>query len=158
MLKAVRSLRSQPPTPFSTRPLPSLIGQKASGVRFRQAAVGSNQPGKVDEMEQSQNPNAKNGDVMSKSFGEGYATRSDEEGFGGIYGGDKSVNNIEQDKKIHANHPARSDELTLPGVPLDTEDLTEKVLDGLGDDYKELICRLICDIDLIGDRIKEWRM
>ncbi|XP_022136799.1 uncharacterized protein LOC111008409 [Momordica charantia] len=33
----------------------------------------------------TQNPNEKSGDVMSHSFGEGYATRSDEEGFGGVY-------------------------------------------------------------------------
>nr|XP_009803792.1 PREDICTED: uncharacterized protein LOC104249111 [Nicotiana sylvestris] len=26
---------------------------------------------------------------MSSNFGDGYATRSDEEGFGGIYGGNK---------------------------------------------------------------------
>lgn len=29
-------------------------------------------------------------DTMSHSFGEGYATRSDEEGFGGVYGGNQS--------------------------------------------------------------------
>ena len=37
------------------------------------------------------------------------------------------------------NIKARFDELALIGVPLDAEDLTEKVLDNLGDDYKELI-------------------
>lgn len=30
---------------------------------------------------------------MSHSFGEGYSTRSDEEGFGGIYGGNQSIGN-----------------------------------------------------------------
>ncbi|KAF8012482.1 hypothetical protein BT93_I0603 [Corymbia citriodora subsp. variegata] len=43
---------------------------------------------------------------MAHSFGEGYATRSDEEGFGGIYDGNKSGNNIKVDRDIHANHPA----------------------------------------------------
>lgn len=40
---------------------------------------------------------------MSHSFGEGYATRCDEEGFGGIYGGNQSA--PETDKPIHENHP-----------------------------------------------------
>jgi len=44
-------------------------------------------------------------DAMSHSFGEGYATRSDEEGFGGIYGGKQSMPNTEKDKIIHENHP-----------------------------------------------------
>ncbi|XP_010910611.1 uncharacterized protein [Elaeis guineensis] len=30
-------------------------------------------------------------DAMSHSFGEGYSTRSEEEGFGGIYGGNQSI-------------------------------------------------------------------
>lgn len=42
---------------------------------------------------------------MSHSFGEGYATRSDEEGFGGIYGGNQSLPKTETDKFIHENHP-----------------------------------------------------
>jgi len=42
---------------------------------------------------------------MSHSFGEGYATRSDEEGFGGIYGGNQSMPKTETDKFIHENHP-----------------------------------------------------
>lgn len=33
------------------------------------------------------------------SFGEGYATRSDEEGFGGIYGG----NQEDEEKVVHGN-------------------------------------------------------
>lgn len=35
------------------------------------------------------------------SFGEGYATRSDEEGFGGIYGG----NQEDEEKIVHGNTP-----------------------------------------------------
>lgn len=34
---------------------------------------------------------------------------------------------------------ARADELALLGAPLDAEDLTEKILDGLSDEYKELV-------------------
>lgn len=33
---------------------------------------------------------------------------------------------------------AKADELALLGAPLDEEDLTDKILDGLGDEYKEL--------------------
>lgn len=44
-------------------------------------------------------------DVMSHSFGEGYATRSDEEGFGGVYGGNPSIPKTEEDQLIHENHP-----------------------------------------------------
>lgn len=44
---------------------------------------------------------------MSHSFGEGYATRSDEEGFGGIYGGNQSLSHDDEDKDVHGNHPGR---------------------------------------------------
>lgn len=45
-------------------------------------------------------------DVMSHSFGEGYSTRSDEEGFGGTYGGCNQSNpKPEQDEPVHENHP-----------------------------------------------------
>lgn len=44
-------------------------------------------------------------DVISHSFGEGYATRCDEEGFGGIYGAKQSLSKTETDKFIHENHP-----------------------------------------------------
>ncbi|KAF3320485.1 hypothetical protein FCM35_KLT15181 [Carex littledalei] len=40
-------------------------------------------------------------DVMTDSFGEGYSTRSDEEGFGGVYGGNDPVIN----PGTHVNHP-----------------------------------------------------
>jgi hypothetical protein len=35
---------------------------------------------------------------------------------------------------------AKADELALLGAPLDVEDLTDKILDELGDEYKELTC------------------
>lgn len=46
-------------------------------------------------------------DVTSHSFGEGYATRSDEEGFGGIYGGNDPLSSQEKtpSKIIHESHP-----------------------------------------------------
>lgn len=33
----------------------------------------------------------KTADVMDHSFGPGYSTRSDEEGFGGVYGGNQTI-------------------------------------------------------------------
>ena len=35
---------------------------------------------------------------------------------------------------------AKADELALLRAPLDVEDLTDKILDGLGEEYKELTC------------------
>uniref|UniRef100_A0ACD5WCV3 Uncharacterized protein n=1 Tax=Avena sativa TaxID=4498 RepID=A0ACD5WCV3_AVESA len=43
------------------------------------------------------------GDVMTHSFGEGYSTRSDEEGFGGVYGQNDPVFN--PGTEVHPNHP-----------------------------------------------------
>ena len=34
---------------------------------------------------------------------------------------------------------ARADELALLGAPMKEDDLMEKILDGLGDEYKELV-------------------
>ncbi|KAM7516257.1 hypothetical protein LguiA_005840 [Lonicera macranthoides] len=43
---------------------------------------------------------------MSNSFGEGYGTRSDEEGFGGTSGGTKqTLHKHDEDKVVHANSP-----------------------------------------------------
>ena len=35
---------------------------------------------------------------------------------------------------------AKADELTLLRAPIDAEDLTKQILDGLGDEYRELTC------------------
>ncbi|OVA04499.1 hypothetical protein BVC80_1715g11 [Macleaya cordata] len=97
---------------------PSSICWKTTVRLFRQAKTQSIQPENQDSssMEQqqkkAQNPNEKTGDVISDSFGEAYATRCDEEGFGGIYGGNQSLpkhdvdDDDDDDKVIHENHPA----------------------------------------------------
>ncbi|XP_059639699.1 uncharacterized protein LOC132282087 [Cornus florida] len=109
MLNAFKSVRSQKlPTLISSPPFPSQIGRRISGtVSFRQAAA--NQPENLDNMAAEQtkiNPNSKTGDMMSDSFGEGYSTRSDEEGFGGIYGS-RNQSLTEEDKNtIQQNQPA----------------------------------------------------
>lgn len=41
---------------------------------------------------------------MAHSFGEGYSTRSDEEGFGGIYGRNQA-SEIKHKDEIHEDHP-----------------------------------------------------
>ncbi|KAK6258356.1 hypothetical protein SCA6_012830 [Theobroma cacao] len=105
MNRAIRSVRAQPPAIFSSS-LQSSLGHKRSVISFRpvtSSSKGSGNPQTMDETEK--NPNEKTGDVMSHSFGEGYATRSDEEGFGGTYGGNQSNSKIEMDKEIHENHP-----------------------------------------------------
>ncbi|CAN6297974.1 unnamed protein product [Urochloa humidicola] len=53
--------------------------------------------GKRDDMHKT------TGDVMTHSFGEGYSTRSDEEGFGGVYGGNDPVEH--PGTEIHPSHP-----------------------------------------------------
>ncbi|CAL5366437.1 unnamed protein product [Camellia sinensis] len=105
MLNAIRLARAQPQSLLSS-PIPYHIGRRSSsssGLKFRQE---SNK--KSDNMEQKQNnnPNAKTGDVMSHSFGEGYASRSDEEGFGGTTcEASDAASKIEEDRMIHENHP-----------------------------------------------------
>jgi hypothetical protein len=47
-------------------------------------------------------------DVMTHSFGEGYSTRSDEEGFGGVYGGNDPV--LNPGTQVHPSHPGKEDE------------------------------------------------
>ncbi|CAH1421487.1 unnamed protein product [Lactuca virosa] len=73
-------------------------------VRFQQASAGAEEAENMEKKEEAQEAQKK-GDVMSHSFGEGYATRSDEEGFGGIYGGNQSLSHDDEDKDVHGNHP-----------------------------------------------------
>ncbi|KAF5189770.1 late embryogenesis abundant protein [Thalictrum thalictroides] len=104
MFRALRVVRFQP------NPLPS-IGKKTAILRLPQAKFVSTQAESQDKkkknMSNTQNPSQKTGDVMSHPFGEGYATRSDDEGFGGIYAGNQSFPKPEDDKHDHAdeNHP-----------------------------------------------------
>ncbi|KAJ1425844.1 hypothetical protein SESBI_10765 [Sesbania bispinosa] len=94
MLHTIKTAFTYPPPSFP-RSISSNLGRETSTLRFC-----TNKP---DNMDKTQNPSEETtkGDVMSHSFGEGYATRSDEEGFGGIYGGNQSL----QKDTIHENHP-----------------------------------------------------
>ncbi|ESW28932.1 hypothetical protein PHAVU_002G029900 [Phaseolus vulgaris] len=88
-----------------SRSLSSKLCREASAVRFCTKPDSNSGAHKMDKSHKP-SEETKHGDAMSHSFGEGYATRSDEEGFGGIYGGKQSMPNTEKDKIIHENHPA----------------------------------------------------
>ncbi|CAN6292314.1 unnamed protein product [Urochloa humidicola] len=93
--------RSVSATPAAEAPVPGDQGvgmeqpkQQQPQVPPQDAAGGK---GKRDDMHKT------TGDVMSHSFGEGYSTRSDEEGFGGVYGGNDPVEH--PGTEIHPSHP-----------------------------------------------------
>ncbi|XP_056170058.1 uncharacterized protein LOC130138839 [Syzygium oleosum] len=89
-----------------TRPPSSALLRRAAPALRPLATEAARDMDKKGQAERD-GAKAKTGpDAMAHSFGEGYATRSDEEGFGGIYEGSKSANNIQVDRDIHANHPA----------------------------------------------------
>ncbi|KAF5463983.1 hypothetical protein F2P56_014101 [Juglans regia] len=96
MNHAIRSARAALPYNASRK----ATGNSVIGVLRKVTTMASSQS-------DSKNPNEKNGDTMSDSFGEGYATRSDEEGFGGVYGENQSLPKTGQNENsIHENHPA----------------------------------------------------
>ncbi|KAF6158799.1 hypothetical protein GIB67_040313 [Kingdonia uniflora] len=99
MLHALKLLRSQPHLFVST----SSCYRKTNCVRFcREAKPVSTLPDNMDKSDKQQKTAR---DVMSQSFGEGYAARSDEEGFGGIYGWNQSFERPDEVSGIHENHP-----------------------------------------------------
>ncbi|XP_010254863.1 PREDICTED: uncharacterized protein LOC104595702 isoform X2 [Nelumbo nucifera] len=106
MLHAFRLVRTQPHPLVPSTQLPSSLGRKTSIVRFPQARAESRKPEKRENMDKTQHQKDKSGALMSDSFGEGYSTRSDEEGFGGIYGGNQALPKSVVDK---ACNPESSD-------------------------------------------------
>ncbi|KDP23195.1 hypothetical protein JCGZ_00340 [Jatropha curcas] len=113
MNQAIKSIRTYQTIPAGFLYPSNQLGQKTSVLRFKQVTTASSNPENPHDMDKAQSPNEKSkeaiehGDVMSHSFGQAYATRSDEEGFGGIYGGNQSCDNDDDNngKKIHENHP-----------------------------------------------------
>ncbi|XP_071915240.1 uncharacterized protein [Coffea arabica] len=87
MLRALKVQKLRSPAPF-TSPKPSDISPKLSGLRFRQAVQGTdiNQPESesLDKMAQAPNEEMAVGTDSLTSLGEAYATRCEEEGFGGV--------------------------------------------------------------------------
>ncbi|KAF7850800.1 hypothetical protein BT93_L4996 [Corymbia citriodora subsp. variegata] len=120
---AVRSARTchrHPLSLFSPPVEPPRLGRRTPGaVSFRNSSTQSSEQQKSEEdsknninnnsmdtrKKEDDNPTVtKTGDVMAHSFGEGYATRSDEEGFGGTYGGNDSCK-VMKAKDIDEDHP-----------------------------------------------------
>ncbi|KAL0921862.1 hypothetical protein M5K25_008976 [Dendrobium thyrsiflorum] len=82
---------------------PPSIAFEAAPTNRRSAAFrffsGSAEPSKeMEKGQEQQNPPATKGDIMSDSFGHEYATRSEEEGFGGIYGSDQTLKTNGEDE------------------------------------------------------------
>lgn len=104
MLSSTRLIR------VTQLPCPNVGLRKVTGTGIRCHQVPAGSAGKtIDKMESSQEAKktTEKGDVMSNSFGEGYSTRSDEEGFGGIYSGNQSLPGGEQDKIVHGTSPGK---------------------------------------------------
>ncbi|CAM8915637.1 unnamed protein product [Rhodiola kirilowii] len=104
MIHALKSLKPQ--SPYTA--LRARTGREPTRTRFIQATPNSNQNHQAESTMEGQQDNKpdqckKNEDVMSHSFGEGYKTRSDEEGFGGVYGGNQSEEEEELDV-VDVNH------------------------------------------------------
>ncbi|CAK9320656.1 unnamed protein product [Citrullus colocynthis] len=106
MINAIRFGRTPPPI-LLTSPLPPQLRRICSPeLRSRQAIGFATAPEQNEkDMDDSQKKPKETGDIMSDSFGEGYSTRSDEEGFGGTYGGNKSIDDESENKKsfLHGN-------------------------------------------------------
>ncbi|CAL2273839.1 unnamed protein product [Prunus armeniaca] len=106
MINAFKTFRTQSPALTFSAPLPPPLGlgRKASWVRFKQTTtLRSSESDSEHNMDKPEpNPTEKTRDSLSHSFGEGYATRCDDDGFGVVYGGIRSVTNTEEDE----NHPA----------------------------------------------------
>ncbi|MCD7454531.1 hypothetical protein HAX54_025152 [Datura stramonium] len=103
MLNALRSAasRAQQPLGVFSNPSTYRICSSSLQIRFRTLLTESGKQDSIN-MDQTKNPGTqtKPTDTMW-SFGEGYTTRSDEEGFGGIYGG----NQEDEEKIVHGNTP-----------------------------------------------------
>ncbi|KAI3462489.1 hypothetical protein Pfo_019152 [Paulownia fortunei] len=103
MPNSLRALKAQPPSLFSSS-LPNYITRKASGIRFAQAVSRFNQHNTSAKMDQKEEHKSKSGERKSSSGG-GYARRSDEEGYGAEYGGNKSLSKDDEDKIVHGTAP-----------------------------------------------------
>ncbi|XP_058080920.1 uncharacterized protein LOC131229076 [Magnolia sinica] len=102
MLLAIRLARLQL-HPRVRSPFQRSACRETAYVKVR--SKSSQQGNREEEMENNKKEHPDNGDVMSQSFGEGYSTRSDEEGFGGVYGGNQAFRKREEGEDIHEKHP-----------------------------------------------------
>lgn len=98
--------RSISETPHAAAPVPGDQGVGMDPAKQQQPPRHDNKPaGERDKGDKNARDDTHKtlGDVMSHSFGEGYSTRSDEEGFGGVYGGNDPVFN--PGTEAHPSHP-----------------------------------------------------
>ncbi|XP_068653756.1 uncharacterized protein [Aristolochia californica] len=102
MLPALRLLCFQSNTLLLSPAKSAVCRRKSAFISLRLTKALSTQSS--DETDQDMDPNQpqakKDGDVMTQSFGEAYATRCDEEGFGGIYA---RYENLEEERVEKAN-------------------------------------------------------
>ncbi|KAJ4963604.1 hypothetical protein NE237_023543 [Protea cynaroides] len=106
MIPALRTVRIYNPSSLVPSLLPSSSAQKPFNIRFQRAETVCT---KSENMDKTHDHQQKTKEVMSDSFGEGYATRSDEEGFGGICGGSQQIPKTNQEKDgVHGNHAGMS--------------------------------------------------
>ncbi|KAG2327262.1 hypothetical protein Bca4012_036264 [Brassica carinata] len=106
MINAFKKIRPLPSGTVSFLSPPSRIGRKVTVFSFTTTSDQQKMDKKPDQRKMDkkpENPKEKTGDVMSHSYGEAYATRSDEEGFGGTYGGNQSFQ--KDNDEVHENHP-----------------------------------------------------
>lgn len=117
MLVAFRFLLRASPHQVHFRPASPPCPAAVYAVRLQQTTSSSSKA-KPDHQEREdnmaqENPKPKKTtsvDPMSNSYGEGYAIRSDEEGFGGIYGGNQSLHLEECNKGDVAHEKNHSDD------------------------------------------------
>ncbi|XP_073059876.1 uncharacterized protein [Primulina eburnea] len=101
MFSILRCTRAQTPSTLFPSYQQKIIG-KTSKIRYAQAAAGHGESDRMDKLNEQLETDK--GDTMSHSFGEGYATRSEEEGFGGTYARNQTLNKEdEEDKVVHEN-------------------------------------------------------
>ncbi|KAG0547824.1 hypothetical protein BDA96_01G113300 [Sorghum bicolor] len=95
--------RSVSSTPAGNAPVPGDQGVGMEQPKQQQPQVPAQDAAAGDKNKRRDDMHKTTGDVMSHSFGEGYSTRSDEEGFGGVYGGNDPVEH--PGTEIHPSHP-----------------------------------------------------
>ncbi|KAL6346461.1 hypothetical protein AAG906_033257 [Vitis piasezkii] len=96
MHRAIRSVGAPQPALWSSH-LPSKVGRRTCGVRFRQSEPENQDDMEKIKIQKKEKLSSVERDEMSTSFGVAYATRSDEEGFGGIYGGNQSLGECDKE-------------------------------------------------------------
>ncbi|GAA0179954.1 hypothetical protein LIER_30044 [Lithospermum erythrorhizon] len=92
MFNALKSSTRTQPRVLASTGLPNRISTKATRVRFMQQGVPGGSQQEKSSMEQKPNNNSSNTTDSMSSLGEAYASRSDEEGFGGVYGKNQYLN------------------------------------------------------------------